>query len=82
MMDDMLKIVADPIFEPQIPPSKERETNFDLLYREESELGPAVNKRRPFCLDLCYPIPELKPLIGVVPRMRKTTVAFQRPRLP
>lgn len=58
-----------------------------MLYREESELGPAVNKRRPFALDLCYPIPELKPLIGVVPRdmvkrLRKITIGVQKHRLP
>jgi hypothetical protein len=28
---------------------------------------PAFNARRPFDLDLCYPIPNLKPFIGKMP---------------
>ena len=37
-----------------------------MIYRDASlKHGPAVNVRRSFSLDLLYPIPELKPLIGV-----------------
>ena len=68
MLDDMFKIVADPYLEPRNNYSRDRENGFDLLYSEESDFEPALNKRRPFGLDLCYPIPELKPLIGAVPR--------------
>jgi hypothetical protein len=67
MMDDMFRLVIDPILEPRLTPDKERENGFDLIFRSDSEYGPAVNKRRPFALDLCYPIPELKPHIGKIP---------------
>lgn len=45
-------------------PEFDRENDFELLYREQSKESPAVNVRRPFSLDLVYPIPELRPLIG------------------
>ena len=65
MIDDMFKIVLDPVLKPKNAPEPERENGFELLYREESAgHGPAVNVRRPFSLDLIYPIPELKPFIG------------------
>ena len=31
-----------------------------MIYSE----SPRINVRRPFYLDLCYPIPNLKPFIG------------------
>ena len=65
MIDDMFKIVLDPVLAPKNEPDMSEENGFDLLYREESAgKGPAVNVRRPFSLDLIYPIPELKPFIG------------------
>ena len=65
MINDMLKIVLDPVLAPKTVPDEDLENGFQLLYREEScGQGPAVNLRRPFSLDLIYPIPELKPFIG------------------
>ena len=63
MIDDMTKIVIDPIFPPKFVDT-ERENLFELLY-SESDSG-IINKRRPFNLDLMYPIAELKPPIGVI----------------
>ena len=63
MLDDMAKLVVDPTFEPKFV--DERPNDFEILYREEQACTTrgkfAVNKRRPFSYDLCYPIPELKP---------------------
>jgi len=65
MLNDLFKIVLDPVFAPRSVPDPSRPNNFDLIYKELTDaLGPPVNKRRPFTFDLCYPIPELKPLIG------------------
>ena len=65
MIDDMLKIVLDPVLKPRIPTEPDRENDFELLYRDaSSKHGPAVNVRRPFSLDLVYPVPELTPFIG------------------
>lgn len=70
MMNDMCKLVLDPIYEPRIVPEPDRENDFELLYREqwvctsENKKKP-VNRRRPFALELCYPFPELKPIIGL-----------------
>ena len=65
MINDMLKIVLDPVIKPKNQYEPERENDFDLIYRDASmKLGPAVNVRRPFSLDLLYPIPELTPFIG------------------
>ena len=71
MIEDMLKITVDPIFKPQIRPPNYENNGFELLYREENFNSPgsqpAFNARRPFDLDLCYPIPTLKPFIGMMP---------------
>ena len=65
MMNDLFKICVDPVFAPRTVPDASRENNFELIYKETFDaLGPPVNKRRPFHLDLCYPIPTLKPFIG------------------
>lgn len=65
MIDDMLKIVLDPVLKPRTPTEPDRENDFELLYRDaSSKHGPAVNVRRPFSLDLVYPVPELTPFIG------------------
>lgn len=45
-------------------PEFDRENDFELLYKEQGKESPAVNVRRPFSLDLVYPIPELRPFIG------------------
>ena len=66
MINDMLKIVLDPVIPPQTEYEPDRENDFELIYRDAStKHGPAVNVRRPYTLDLVYPVPELKPLIGV-----------------
>lgn len=64
MFEDMTQIVVDPIFKPRIKPEREKENRFELIYREERGGKSYVNKRRPFNIDLCYPIPDLKPAIG------------------
>jgi hypothetical protein len=55
MIDDMTKIVVDPVYPPRFV-EKDRENLFELVYSEEQN----INKRRPFNLDLVYPVPELK----------------------
>ena len=64
MLDDMVKLTVDPIFEPKFV-YEDRPNDFEILYREEqacTQKGKLpVNKRRPFALDLCYPILSLKP---------------------
>jgi hypothetical protein len=65
MIEDMLKIVLDPVLKPKSVPDAERENEFELIYQDASQKnGPAVNVRRPFNLDLLYIVPELKPFIG------------------
>lgn len=56
MIDDMTKLTVDLVYPPKNV--EERENGFELIYNESVE-NP-VNKRRPFNLDLVYPIPELK----------------------
>ena len=70
MMNDMCKLVLDPVYEPRIVPDEGRKNDFELLYREQQlctaeNKKKAVNKRRPFNLEFCYPFPELKPIIGL-----------------
>ena len=65
MINDMLKIVLDPVLKPKNQVDPNRENEFELLYQDAShQHGPAVNRRRPFGFDLLYPIPELVPFIG------------------
>jgi hypothetical protein len=64
MIDDMTRIVVDPYYPPKNLEDKGRENLFELLYSELPEN--ACNKRRPFNLDLVYPIPELRQQIGTV----------------
>lgn len=67
MMNDLFKIVIDPVLAPRVTPDPSRSNNFDLIYKETNDaLGPPVNARRSFTLDLCYPIPDLKPFIGKI----------------
>jgi len=71
MIDDMFKIVIDPVFKPSKKIDVDAENRFECVYREENlYLIPPVNGinlRRPYDLNLCYPIPELKPFIGKLP---------------
>jgi hypothetical protein len=63
MINDMCKIVIDPILKPQVEPENPDSNRFELIYREEGvQDKPAVNQRRSFDLDLCYPFLELKPV--------------------
>ncbi len=64
MIDDMTRLVVDPYFPPRTLEDPGRENLFELLYSEMPEN--AVNKRRPFSLDLVYPIPEFRQQIGTV----------------
>jgi len=77
MVNDMFKIVVDPVFGPRKVPDEERVNGFQLIYREESDkYGPAFNARRPFNFDLCYPVPMLKPSIG----KKKSGIYRDQPR--
>jgi hypothetical protein len=65
MQEDIVRLAVDPRYEPKNVDDAERPNDFEILYREEqacqfSKKLP-VNKRRPYALDLCYPILELKP---------------------
>jgi len=66
MVEDAIQICVDPVCAPRNSGYRDgRENDFELVYREESEEhGAEINKRGPFSVDLCYPVPELKPLIG------------------
>lgn len=67
MIEDMLKIVLDPVLKPQIVPDATRQNDFDLIYSDASQKrGPAVNVRRSFSMELIYPVAELTPFIGKV----------------
>jgi hypothetical protein len=61
MIDDMLKIVVDPLFPPDVS-SEGRENRFELLYCEVgspfSSDGGSRNLRQPYSVAL-YPVPEL-----------------------
>ena len=77
MINDMLKIVLDPVLKPKNVSEPERENDFVLLYREGSQKhGPAVNVRRPYTHELVYPVPELTPFIG----KKKVQVKKEMPR--
>lgn len=58
MIDDLISLAVDPVCAPRNTEYREdRENDFELVYREESEGFPAVNKRRPYSVELCYPVP-------------------------
>jgi hypothetical protein len=69
MIDDLIKIAIDPVFKPSR--KIDSENRFECVYREENlyAIPPVngINLRRPYNLDLCYPVPELKPYIGKLP---------------
>jgi len=78
MINDMLKIVVDPVLKPKFVPESERPNDFELIYREASQKhGPAVNVRRPFTMDLVYPVQELVPFIG---KVLKPSIRASAPR--
>ena len=56
MIDDMVRLVVDPIYPPK--EIDERPNLFELIYSDNPENS--INKRRPFSLDLLYPVPELR----------------------
>lgn len=68
MVDDLFKLTVDQVIKPKHETRTSEPNGFELIYREASWQDPngppAVNHRRPFNLDLCYPVPELKPFIG------------------
>lgn len=70
MINDMLAIVLDPYFcqsstiDTLDPTANCTDNDFELIYREKTGNLPAVNQRRSFELDLCYPVLALKPHIG------------------
>jgi hypothetical protein len=63
MINELIAKVVDPKCEPEIDPEVKND-GFELIYKESSDEGQAVNQRRAFDLDLCYPVPDLKPFIG------------------
>lgn len=71
MIDEMMKIAVDPLCKPRNKPAGNDQNRFELIYREENlwAVPPVtpVNVRRAYTLDLCYPVPELKPFIGKLP---------------
>ena len=77
MIDDMTKIVVDPIFPPKFV-DNERENLFELLYSETENGLVLTNKRRPFNFDLVYPHPELRPPIGVVKKAALAKVRMSK----
>ena len=73
MIDDMTRIVVDPVYPPRHTEDPHRPNLFELVYSENPEN--AINKRRPYNLDLVYPIPELKQQIGTIkPRNIKVSI--------
>jgi hypothetical protein len=59
MLDDMVKLVVDSKYEPKIV-DESLQNGFEILYREDQacdmiEKEP-VNMRRPFDIELCYPV--------------------------
>ena len=63
MINELIAKVVDPKCEPEIDPEI-KNCGFELIYKESNDEKLAVNQRRAFDLDLCYPVPDLKPFIG------------------
>lgn len=61
MIDDMIRLTVDPIYPPKNE-WDERESLFDLVLNDNHDQP--INKRRPFSMDLIYPVAELKQPIG------------------
>lgn len=69
LMNDMCKLVLDPVYEPRNIPEPERVNDFEILYREPQACTvlnnkKPINKRRPFDYDLLYPFHDLKQPLG------------------
>ena len=60
MINEVIHLTVDQVFKPAAPIEDLKE-DFVLLYREQA---PAVNLRRPYSLDLVYPVARMKPFIG------------------
>jgi hypothetical protein len=60
LMDDLLKIVVDPVFKPRIV-TPDVDNGFELIYKEGIQ---PINLRRPFSQELVYPVKALTPYIG------------------
>ena len=83
MIDDAIKIAVDPVCKPKKKTENYDQNGFELIYREENQytMTTGVNHRRAFNLDLCYPIPSLKPFIGKVKReFRKNNKVTPKPQ--
>lgn len=83
MVDDAIKIAVDPVCKPKKKTENYDQNGFELIYREENQftMTTAVNHRRAYNLDLCYPIPSLKPFIGKVKReFRKNSKVQPKPQ--
>jgi hypothetical protein len=59
MLDDVVKLVVDSKFEPKVVDNS-LENGFDIVYREAAACDcpekEAVNLRRPFDVEICYPV--------------------------
>ena len=75
MINDMFKLVVDPMYEPKNVVEPGRENGFEILYREEQACvgndKEPVNIRRSFSLNYCYPFPELKPVVGLTMQKKR-----------
>lgn len=83
MIDDAIKIAVDPVCKPKKKTENYDQNGFELIYREENQytMTTGVNHRRAYNLDLCYPIPSLKPFIGKVKReFRKNNKVTPKPQ--
>lgn len=52
MLNDMFKIVLDPVFPPKVKPLGLNKNNFELVYREANATRSCINKRGSFSMDL------------------------------
>ena len=84
MLNDMLKIVLDPVLPPQVVPDAFRQNEFELVFRDASKHGCAINQRRPFAREFIYPlnnnqsVPETANSDSKVKLNQMTTLQLQR----
>lgn len=57
MINELLGITVDPFYPPRT--GRVYPKSFELIYQEGK-----LNQRRPFSIDLCYPIPAFRPQAG------------------
>ena len=57
MLNDLLKIVLDPVMPPDVVPEPDRPNDFQLVYQDAtaSHHESTINLRRPFSRELLYP---------------------------